>query len=288
LSVRPAGSAELGVRTEMKNMASIAAIRRAIEYETERHIDAIENGTEELVQETRGWDDDAGRSFSMRTKETAGDYRYFPDPNIMPVVIDDDWFDSIRASLSELPEAKRSRYVEEMGMTDYDADMLTQSRAFCDCFEGAVAAGAAPKDAANWIATNCAGVLNKRGMTSDELPVPGSALGQLIALVGDGKLSNANGKRLLESLFDLDEKGANAPDDIAAFAEAEGLLNSSDTGALEAVVAAVIAADPETAQAYRDGREKALNPLFGACMQQLKGKCDTQVLRELLIAALNK
>ena len=288
LSVRPAGSAELGVRTEMKNMASIAAIRRAIEYETERHIDAIENGTEELVQETRGWDDDAGRSFSMRTKETAGDYRYFPDPNIRPVVIDDEWFDSIRASLPELPEAKRSRYVEEMGMTDYDADMLTQSRAFCDCFEGAVAAGAAPKDAANWIATNCAGVLNKRGMTSDELPVPGSALGQLIALVGDGKLSNANGKRLLESLFDLDEKGANAPDDIAAFAEAEGLLNSSDTGALEAVVAAVIAADPETAQAYRDGREKALNPLFGACMQQLKGKCDTQVLRELLIAALNK
>ena len=176
LSVRPAGSTELGVRTEMKNMASIAAIWRAIEYETARHIDAIENGTEELVQETRGWDDDAGKSFSMRTKET----------------------------------------------------------------------------------------------------------------VGDGKLSNATGKQLLETLFDLVEQGDEIPEDIAAFADAEGLVSSSDTGALEAVVAAVIAADPETAQAYRDGREKALNPLFGACMKELKGKCDTQLLRELLIAELSK
>ncbi len=288
VSLRPVGTKELGTRTEMKNMASIAAIRRAIEYETARHIDAIENGTEELVQETRGWNDDAGKSFAMRNKETAGDYRYFPDPNIMPIVIDDEWYDNIHASLPELPEVKREHYVESVGLSEYDADMLTQSRAFCDCFEGAMAAGAAPKEAANWIITNCAGVLNKRGMTSDELPVPGSALGQLIGLVGDGKVSNANGKRLLETLFDLDAQGESIPEDMAAFAEAEGLLNSSDTGALEAVVAAVIAADPETAQAYRDGREKALNPLFGACMKQLKGKCDTQVLRNLLIEELKK
>ena len=113
-------------------------------------------------------------------------------------------------------------------------------------------------------------------------------MGQLIGLVNDGKVSSANGKRLLEALFDLDSRGESVPEDMAAFAEAEGLVNSSDTGALEAVVAAVIAADPETAQAYRDGREKALNPLFGACMKQLKGKCDTQVLRQLLIAELNK
>ena len=206
----------------------------------------------------------------------------------MPIVIDDEWYDSIKASLPEFPEVKRENYVTSVGLSDYDADMLTQSRAFCDCFEGAMAAGAAAKDAANWIITNCAGVLNKRGMTSDELPVPGNALGQLIGLVGEGKVSNANGKRLLETLFDLDAQGEDIPEDITAFAEAEGLLNSSDTGALEAVVAAVIAADPETAQAYRDGREKALNPLFGACMKQLKGKCDTQVLRNLLIAELNK
>ena len=125
-------------------------------------------------------------------------------------------------------------------------------------------------------------------MTSDDLPVPGEALGELIGLVGDGKVSSSNGKRLLEALFDLHERGEALPDDMASFAESEGLVNSSDTGALEAVVAAVIAADPETAQAYRDGREKALNPLFGACMKQLKGKCDTQVLRELLIAELSK
>jgi len=288
LSVRPAGSDVLGVRTEMKNMASIAAIRRAIEFETARHIDAIENGTEELVQETRGWDDDAGKSFSMRTKETAGDYRYFPDPNLMPVVIDDEWYDRIQASLPELPEKKLERYVSEIGLSDYDAGLLVQSRAFCDCFEGAMEAGAAPKEAANWIITNCAGVLNKRGLTSEDLPVPGSALGQLIGLVDDGKVSSANGKRLLETLFDLAARGEEIPTDMAAFAEAAGLVNSSDTGALEAVIAAVIAADPETAQAYRDGREKALNPLFGACMKELKGKCDTQVLRELLIAELKK
>jgi aspartyl-tRNA(Asn)/glutamyl-tRNA(Gln) amidotransferase subunit B len=272
----------------MKNMASIAAIRRAIEYETARHIDAIENGTEELVQETRGWNDDAGKSFAMRNKETAGDYRYFPDPNIMPVVIDDEWYDQIRASLPELPEVKLERYVSQVGLSDYDAGILAQSRAFCDCFEGAMAVGAAPKEAANWIITNCTGILNKRGLTSEDLPVPGRALGQLIGLVNDGKVSSANGKRLLEALFDLDSRGESVPEDMAAFAEAEGLVNSSDTGALEAVVAAVIAADPETAQAYRDGREKALNPLFGACMKQLKGKCDTQVLRQLLIAELNK
>ena len=284
LSVRPAGSDVLGVRTEMKNMASIAAIQRAITYETQRHIDAIEKGTEELVQETRGWDDAAGKSFAMRNKETAGDYRYFPDPNIMPVVIDDAWYDRIRASLPPLPEEKRATYIDEVRLSAYDADILVGSRAYCDCFDGAVAAGAAPKDAANWIITNCAGVLNKRGLTADELPVDGSALGSLINLVAAGQVSNANGKRILEALFDAGLKGETV--DVEDYAKKAGLINSGDTSEIETVVAAVIAADPDTAQAYRDGREKAINPLFGACMKELRGKCDPQVLRELLVKAL--
>ena len=285
LSVRPKGSEALGVRTEMKNMNSIASIQRAIAYETQRHIDAIEKGTEVLVQETRGWDEAAAKSFSMRNKETAGDYRYFPDPNVMPVVIDDEWFDEIRASLPPFPEDKRESLLET-GLGEYDADQLVSSRAFCDCFDGAVAAGATPKDAANWIISTCAGMLNKRGLTADELAVDGRALGQLIGLVNGGKVSNANGKRLLEALFDLAAAGGEMPGDVEAFANDQGLINSDDTGAIRAVVEAVIAANPADADAYRGGREKAINPLFGACMKQLKGKCDPQILRQLLIDCL--
>ncbi|MBQ3385764.1 MAG: hypothetical protein IJG53_00405, partial [Eggerthellaceae bacterium] len=174
----------------------------------------------------------------------------------------------------------------ETGLGEYDADQLVASRAFCDCFDGAVAAGAAPKDAANWIISTCAGMLNKRGLTADELAVDGRALGQLIGLVNGGKVSNANGKRLLEALFDLAAAGGEMPGDVEAFANDQGLINSDDTGAIRAVVEAVIAANPADADAYRGGREKAINPLFGACMKQLKGKCDPQILRQLLIDCL--
>ena len=281
LSVRPVGSDKLGVRTEMKNMASIAAIQRAIAYETRRHIDAIEGRGEPLVQETRGWDDAAGKSFAMRNKETAGDYRYFPDPNIMPVVIDDAWFDAVRASLPPLPEEKRAYYVDEVGLSEYDADILVNNRAYCDCFDAAVAAGAPAKDAANWIITNCAGTLKKRSMAEEALPVDGAALGRLICLVNEGRLSNATGKLLLNLLFDA---GAGA--DAEALAEEYGLLSSGDTGELDAVIARVLAADPATVAAYKGGREKAINPLFGACMKELKGKCDPQELRRKLVDAL--
>ena len=138
LSVRPEGSDKMGVRTEMKNMNSIEAIKRAIEYETARHIDAIENGTEELRQETRRWDDIKGKSYSMRTKETAGDYRYFPDPNVMPIVIDDDWYNAIEASLPEFPELKRARYIDELGIPEKDAQLLTKYRRISEYFDEAI------------------------------------------------------------------------------------------------------------------------------------------------------
>ena len=282
LSVRPEGSDKLGVRTEMKNMNSIEAIKRAIEYETARHIDAIENGTETLVQETRRWDDIKGKSFAMRTKETAGDYRYFPDPNVMPVVIDDEWFDSIKNSLPEFPEVKRERYISEYGLSDYDADQLTKSIAICECFEGAYEVCKNAKDAANWMISEVMSILNARKLTYDMLDINAKALGELILLVSDGKVGRANGKKILAQMFeekDIDPK---------AYAEANGFIVSNDTGLIEKTVKAAIEADPKAVSDYKGGKEKALMSLFGKCMKELKGNCDPQVLRTILIDTINR
>ncbi len=282
LSVRPEGSDKLGVRTEMKNMNSIEAIKRAIEYETARHIDAIENGTEVLVQETRRWDDIKGKSYAMRTKETAGDYRYFPDPNVMPVVIDDEWFDSIKASLPEFPEIKRGRYAGEYGLSDYDAERLTQSIALCECFEGAYAVCGNAKDAANWMISDIMRILNNKQMTYDMLALDGAALGKLILLVTDGEVSRANGKKILEAMFD------DSSIDPESYAKENDFIISNDTGLVDKVVKEVIAADPKSVADFKGGKEKALMALFGKCMKELKGNCDPQTLRTILIDAVNK
>ena len=276
LSVRPVGQKEYGVRTEMKNMNSISAIERAIAYESARHIDAIEHGTEVLVQETRRWDDIKGMSFAMRNKETAGDYRYFPDPNVMPVVIDDAWYEKIEKSLPEFPEVKRARYIEQLGLGEYDADFLTESRAFCDAFEAAYAECGLAKEAANWLITNCMNLLNRKQMTADMLNINGKALGVLIKLVADGTVSHANGKKILEAMFDADV-------DPKAYAEENGYIVSNDTGKIEDVVRTVIAANPKSVADYKNGKEKALMAIFGQCMRELKGNCDPAVLRELIL-----
>ena len=281
LSVRPEGSTVLGVRTEIKNMNSLAAIERAIEYETARHIDALENGTEVLVQETRRWDDVKGKSYAMRTKETAGDYRYFPDPNVMPVVIDDAWYAAIEASLPELPEAKRDRYVGELGLTEYDADKLTESRALCDCFEDAVAAGAKPKDAANWLTGEVMNNLNARKLTYDQLTLSGVTLSKLAALVAEGKVSRPNAKKILTAIFD------DPTVDPAAYAEENGMVVSQDTDALLEVVRRVVLADPKSVADYKGGREKVLMAFFGRCMKELRGNCDPQTLQKALVDFIN-
>lgn len=281
LSVRPEGSDKLGVRTEMKNMNSVEAIKRAIEYETARHIDALENGTEVLVQETRRWDDIKGKSFAMRTKETAGDYRYFPDPNVMPVVIDDAWFDSIAGSLPEFPEVKRARYIDEYALSDYDAEQLTKSIALCECFEAAYEVCKNAKDAANWMISEVMSILNARKMTYDMLELDGKALGELILLVSGGKVGRANAKKILAAMF---EDSSIIPE---KYAEANGFIVSNDTGLIEKTVKAAIEADPKAVSDYKGGKEKALMSLFGKCMKELKGNCDPQVLRKILIDTIN-
>ena len=282
LSVRPEGSDKLGVRAEMKNMNSIEAIKRAIEYETARHIDAIENGTEVLVQETRRWDDIKGKSYAMRSKETAGDYRYFPDPNVMPVVIDDEWFSEIEKSLPELPEVKFSRYTEEYGLSQYDAEQITKSIALCECFEGALSVTESPKDAANWILSEVMSILNARQMTYEMLTLSGEKLGELIKLVSSGKVGRANGKKILAAMFD---DSSILPEE---YAKENGLIISNDTSLVEKVVKEVIAEDQKSVSDYKSGKEKALMALFGKCMRSLKGNCDPQVLREILIRTVNE
>ena len=280
LSVRPEGSTKLGVRTEMKNMNSISAIERAIAYETARHIDAIENGTEELVQETRRWDDIKGKSFAMRNKETAGDYRYFPDPNVMPIVIDDEWYGRIDKSLPEFPEVKRARYTGELGLSDYDADLLTESRALCDCFETAYAECGMAKEAANWLLSDVLNILNKKQMTADQLTLDGKALGQLIKLVTDGKVSRPNAKKILAEMFEREI-------DPASYATEQGFIVSSDTGAIESAIREIVMAEERSVADYKSGKEKALMAIFGKCMKALKGNVDPQALRQMIIDVIN-
>ena len=280
LSIRPEGSTEYGVRTEMKNMNSIEAIKRAIEYETARHIDAVENGTEVLRQETRRWDDIKGKSYAMRTKETAGDYRYFPDPNVMPVVIDDEWFETIKSSLPEFPEVKKERYIKEFSLSEYDAEQLTKSIALCECFEIANEVCGSAKDAANWMLSEVMSILNSRKMTYDMLSINAKSLGELIKLVSGGKVGRANGKKILAAMFDdidlVPEK----------YAEENGFIISNDTGLVEKVAKEAIAADPKAVSDYKSGKEKAIMSIFGKCMKELKGNCDPQTLRQILVDLL--
>lgn len=281
LSVRPEGSDKLGVRAEMKNMNSIEAIKRAIDYEVARHIDAIENGTEELRQETRRWDDIKGKSYAMRTKETAGDYRYFPDPNVMPVVIDDEWFDSIKESLPEFPEVKKAKYME-LGLSEYDATRLSESIAIAECFEDALSVCGNAKEAANWVISEVTRVLNAKGMSYEMLTLDGKVLGKLINLVLESKVSRANAKKILDAMFEDPEL------DPIKYAEENDLVMSNDTGLVDKVIAEVIAGDPKAVADFKGGKDKALMALFGKCMKQLKGNVDPATLRTMLIDAINK
>ena len=282
LSVRPVGSDTFGVRTEMKNMNSIEAIKRAIAFETARHIAALEQGTEELIQETRRWDEANGRTAPMRSKETAGDYRYAPDPNLAPLVIDEEWIKKIQSSLPELPEVKRERYMREYALSAYDAEQLTKSIALCDCFEDAVSVCASPKDVANWMTGEVMSLLNAKKMTYDMLSVNAQKLGELILLVKEGKVGRANARMILDAMF---EDATISPE---VYANEKGFLISNDTEHIETVVKAVVDDDAKSVADYKSGKEKALMFLFGKCMKELKGNCNPQLLREMLCSYIDK
>ena len=274
LSVRPAGSKELGTRTEMKNLNSFKAIARAIDYEAKRQIELIEEG-KRVVQETRRWDENKDATYAMRSKENAQDYRYFPEPDIPPIELTDEYLDGVRAAQPELAEEKRARYQAEYGLPEYDCKMITSDKALADLFETLVARGAAPKQGANWIMGEVLGALSTRAMEPKDIKLTADTLARLIALVAEGKLNRNTAVKVFEAVFD--DNG-----DVDAYVKAHGLEQVSDAGLVEEVVGRVLAANPQSVADFKGGKEKAFGFLVGQTMRELRGKADPRVVNETL------
>ena len=278
VSVRRPG-AELGTRTEIKNLNSIRFLREAIEYEGRRQVEVIEGGGE-IEQETRLFDPDRGETRAMRTKEDAHDYRYFPDPDLLPLELDEDFIEEIRAAMPELPEARRRRFAGELGLSDYDAELLTAERARADYFEAA-AAGRDAKQAANWVAGELLGRLNREGLEIEDAPIPAARLGELIDLVADGTLSGRMGREVFEAMWETGKPAA-------AIVEERGLKQISDTGALEGLVDELLTREADKAAEYRAGRTKLLGFFVGQVMKATGGKANPKVVNELLRSRLEE
>lgn len=280
VSVRPAGQAEFGTRAEIKNLNSFRFLEEAIQYEVRRQIELIEDGGT-VVQETRLYDPDKRETRSMRSKEDAHDYRYFPDPDLMPLVIDEAWIARVRSELPELPEAMQTRFVEQYGLTPYDAAGLTSSKAMSAYFESVIAivGPTHAKLAANWLMGEVSSQLNRESLDIANSPVSPAQLALVIQRVADGTISNKIAKDIFQAIWE--EK---ATDDAAAdrMIEAKGLKQISDTGALEAIIDEVMAANQKSVDEYRSGREKAFNALIGQAMKATKGKANPQQVNELL------
>lgn len=274
ISVRPAGSEEFGVRTEIKNMSSFDAIEKAINYEAQRHMDALEYETEELVQETRRFDDASGKTFAMRNKETEADYRYFPDPNLMPIIIDDAWLEEIKANKPVAIDDKAIEY-SAAGISDKEIAMLLSNHKLCTLLDATVALGCDAKDTAAWILTDCAGILRKDGKTLDEIAVTPEKLSAIIHMVANGDINRNAGKKILIAVIESDA-------DPVAYCKEKGLDKKFDASAIDGILDTVIAGNEKAVADYKAGKVKALQALFGACMKELKGAGDPAVVKSLL------
>jgi aspartyl-tRNA(Asn)/glutamyl-tRNA(Gln) amidotransferase subunit B len=274
LSVRPAGSTELGTRTEMKNINSFKAIARAIAYETRRQIELIEEG-KRVVQETRRWDENKDATYSMRSKENAQDYRYFPEPDIPPMEITEDYLSSARDELPEMAEEKKARYVAEFGLPEYDAGMLTGQKALADFFEEAVRLGGAPKEIANWMMGEVLRTLKEKAIEAKQMPLTPTTLVKLLALVKDGKINRNTAVEVFAAIFD--DNG-----DPEAYVKEHGLEQVNDTGLVESTVAQVFAENPKSIADYQAGKQKAFGFLVGQTMKLLKGKADPKTVNAII------
>ena len=274
ISVRPEGSEAFGVRTEIKNMSSFKAIERAIRYESQRHIDALEFELEELVQETRRFDDVSGKTFAMRNKETEADYRYFPDANLMPIIIDDEWLEQIKANKPTAVDEKEEMY-REAGISDKEIEMLVSNHKISKLLDDIVAMGCNPKDTASWILTDCAGILRKDGKTLNDLEITAEQLGALIKMVDEGKINRQSAKKVLIAAV---EQGV----DPIAYCKEQAFDRQVDSSAVESIVDKAIASNPQAVADYKSGKVKALQAIFGACMKELKGSGDPAVVKALL------
>ena len=278
LSVRQVGAEEFGTRTEMKNLNSFRAIARAIEGERARQIDLIESG-ERVVQETRRWDDNKETSYAMRSKEDAQDYRYFPDPDLVPVHISDEWIERVRANQPEFREEKRKRYREIFDIPDYDIEIITDSKHMADLFEAAVALGAQPKKVSNWLMVETLRILKERELDPEDISFSPEHLAALIDLTEQKVINSTVAKEVFEVMFAEDI-------DPVKYVEEKGLKTVNDEGALRKTVEEVIANNPQSVEDYRNGKEKAIGFLVGQTMKAMQGKADpagvNKILKELL------
>jgi len=275
VSVRPKGAQKLGTRAEIKNINSFRFLERAINYEIERQIDLIEDGGR-VVQETRLYDSERDETRSMRSKEEANDYRYFPDPDLLPVTVSEEDIARIRAELPELPEQKKQRYIDELALSDYNAELLTSNRDTAIYFETALAESPElSAQLANWILGDLAGALNKAGMEVSAAPISAMMLAQLVARIADDTISGKIAKEVFEAMW----QGEGTADEIIA---ARGLKQITDSGAIETLIDEVIAANPEQVEQFRAGKEKVLGFFVGRIMQQSQGKANPGQVNALL------
>ena len=274
LSVRPAGSEELGTRTEMKNLNSFKAIARAIEYEARRQVELIQEG-KRVVQETRRWDENKDATFAMRSKENAQDYRYFPEPDIPPMELSEEYLEHVRAEIPEMAEAKMARYQRDWGLPGYDTRMITSQKALADFFEETVALGAAPKQAANWIMGEVLRQLSAQGLEAKDMTLTPGTLARLIELVQTGKLNRNTAVKVFDAVFVADG-------DVDAYVKEHGLEQVSDAGLVGRAVEQVLAANPKSIEDYRAGKEKAFGFLVGQVMRELKGRASPQVVNQTI------
>jgi len=279
VSIRPKGQEEFGTRAEIKNINSFRFVERAINFEVERQIDVIEGGGK-VIQETRLYDSDRDETRPMRSKEEANDYRYFPDPDLLPVILDDDFIESVRKTLPELPDAKRERFISQYGLSHRDAVVLTSSREMADYFERATeTSGGEGKLAANWVSGELSGLLNREGIDIDASPVSAEQLGGLLKRIGDNTISGKIAKQVFEAMC----QGEGDADTVI---EKKGLKQITDSGAIEKMVREVLDKNPKQVEQYRGGQEKLLGFFVGQVMKATQGKANpgevNKILKQLL------
>ncbi len=279
VSVRKPGE-PLGTRTEMKNMNSFRSIVRAIDYEVERQIDVIENGGK-VIQETLRWDDVSGKTFPMRDKEDAQDYRYFPDPDLVAIKLSEEYIENIKKSLPELPESRKQRYLEEYKLSEKDANLITSSKYLSDLFEQATAICNNAKAVNNWIISDISRILNETEMEPIQIPFDSNQLGKLVVLIDNGTISSSIGKKVLVELFEN-------PRDPEEIIKEKGWIQISDEGAIKEVVLKVLESNPQSIADYKGGKDKALGFLVGQAMKETKGKANPQMLNKMFLEELNK
>ncbi|BAU29833.1 aspartyl/glutamyl-tRNA(Asn/Gln) amidotransferase subunit B [Aneurinibacillus soli] len=280
ISLRPVGQEEFGKRAELKNVNSLRNVQRGLEYEEVRQAELLRDG-ERVVQETRRWDDNKARTFSMRSKEEAHDYRYFPDPDLIKMKIDSAWIEEIRALIPELPDARKARYVEQYGLPEYDAGVLTMSKDMSDFFDVTVQTGADAKVVSNWLMGETIGYLNANNLEFKEISLTPENLGALVQLIEKGTISNKIAKTVFKEMME----SGKSPEKIV---EEKGLVQISDEGALKQMVDEVLAANPQAIEDFKAGKEKAIGALVGQIMKASKGKANPGVVNQLLRDALAK